>query len=282
MITTRDVAAWQGHVGRVAQTTQYLDATSLERFLAVLGLPVGEAPATVPEMAHWAYFLPMTADADIGPDGHLKRGGFMPPVTLPRRMFAGGATRFHRPLAVGAEATCATRIADVTHKAGRAGDLVFVGLERTVSQGGETCLVESQTIVYRDAGARVAPVERSDPAALEAPVWTPSPVHLFRFSAVTFNAHRIHYDAPYAREEEGYPGLVVHGPFTASMLCRLAMREAAGRRMGEFSFRALAPLFADQPVRLRATPEGNTIKLVALRQDGKTAVSASATFLPIT
>lgn len=279
-IQPEDVAAWRACVGRVETAVQFLDPTSLRRFLAVLGESAGADPTIVPEMAHWAYFLPMTANGDIGPDGHVKRGGFMPPVTLPRRMFAGGTTRFHRPLAVGDEATCRTRIAGVTHKAGRTGDLVFVELERTLSQAGETCLVESQTIVYRDAGGSVAPVERSDPAALEEPVWTPGPVHLFRFSAVTFNAHRIHYDAPYARTEEGYPGLVVHGPLTASMLCRLAARTAAGRRMSEFSFRAMAPLFADQPIRLRAMPGGDTIEAVALRQDGQTAVAASATFAP--
>ena len=279
-IQPADVDAWRAYVGREETVSQYLDAVSLARFLAVLGESVDADTGTVPEMAHWAYFLPMTANDDIGPDGHVRRGGFMPPVTLPRRMFAGGSTSFHRPLRVADEATCRTRIADVTHKAGRSGDLVFVELERTFSQAGDTCAVEKQTIVYRDAGGSVAPVGRTDPAALEEPVWTPGPVHLFRFSAVTFNAHRIHYDEPYAKAEEGYPGLVVHGPLTASMLCRLAARAAAGRRMSGFSFRAMAPLFADQPIRLRATREEEKVEAVALRQDGQIAVAASATLAP--
>ena len=139
-------------------------------------------------------------------------------------------------------------------------------------------MVERQTIVYRDAGAAVAPVERGDPLALEEPVWTPGPVDLFRFSAVTFNAHRIHYDEPYATAVEGYPGLVAHGPFTASMLCRLAARTAGGRRMTEFAFRAAAPLFAGQPVRLRAKADGDIVETAALRQDGLAAVTARATF----
>lgn len=277
-IQPRDVVAWRGHVGRAETTSQRLDAITLKRFLCVLGEPAGADPETVPPMAHWAYFLPMTANEDIGEDGHVKRGGFMPPVALPRRMFAGGATRFLRPLAVGHDAECRTRIADVVHKVGRTGDLVFVELERTLSQAGEACLVENQTIVFRDAGAAVPAVEDSDPAARDESVWTPGPVDLFRFSAVTFNGHRIHYDEPYATTEEGYPGLVVHGPFTASMLCWLAARTAGGARMTEFSFRAAAPLFAGQPVRLRATADGNTVDATALRQDGQTAVTARAIF----
>lgn len=276
-IGPQDIADWSAFVGRGETVGQHLDETVLKRFLLVLG-EAGATGGIVPPMAHWAYFLPMTANEDIGPDGHLKRGGFMPPVTLPRRMFAAGATRFLRPLSTGREAACATRIADVAHKSGHSGDLVFVEVERTVSQSGAACVVERQTIVYRDAGAAVAPVERGDPLALEEPVWTPGPVDLFRFSAVTFNAHRIHYDEPYATAVEGYPGLVAHGPFTASMLCRLAARTAGGRRMTEFAFRAAAPLFAGQPVRLRAKADGDIVETAALRQDGLAAVTARATF----
>lgn len=276
-IAPQDIADWSAYAGRSETTSQHLDETVLKRFLLVLG-ESGATDGTVPPMAHWAYFLPMTANGDIGPDGHLKRGGFMPLVTLPRRMFAAGTTRFLNDLAIGREATCTARILDVTHKSGRSGDLVFVEVERTVSQSGTACVIERQAIVFRDAGASVPAVEQSDPAALEEPVWTPDPVDLFRFSAVTFNGHRIHYDEPYATGEEGYPGLVVHGPLTASMLCRLAARTADGVRMTEFSFRAAAPLFAGQPVRLRANADGNTVEAVALRQDGQTAVTARATF----
>ncbi len=276
-IAPQDIAEWSAYAGRSETTSQYLDETTLKRFLLVLG-ESGATGGSVPPMAHWAYFLPMTANEDIGPDGHLKRGGFMPPITLPRRMFAAGTTRFLHALSTGKEATCTTRIVDVAHKSGRSGDLVFVETERTIGQSGATCVIERQTIVFRDAGAAVPAVEDSDPAAKDEPVWMPGPVDLFRFSAVTFNGHRIHYDEPYATTEEGYPGLVVHGPFTASMLCRLAARTAGGARMTEFSFRAAAPLFAGQPVRLRATAEGNIVDAAALRQDGQTAVTARATF----
>ncbi|BCH29797.1 acyl-CoA dehydrogenase [Mesorhizobium sp. L-8-10] len=277
-IEPNDVAAWRDAIGRVRTETQYLDAATLQRFLLVLGESSGRELEAVPEMAHWAYFLPMTSNSEIGPDGHAQRGNFMPPITLRRRMFAGGTTRFIRSLLVSREATCSTRIADVTHKAGRSGDLVFVELERTLTQAGETCVIETQTIVFSNPVATVSRVEPTDPAALEYPVWTPGPVDLFRFSAVTFNAHRIHYDEPYACREEGYPGLVVHGPLTASMLCRLAARALGDGRMTSFSFRAAAPLFAGQPVRLRTVVEGGTVEATARRQDGVIAVTGSATF----
>lgn len=279
-ISPADFSEWRDFVGRTETVFQEIDAVSLVRYLRVLGETIGAAPEAVPEMAHWAYFLPMTSNEDLGPDGHVKRGSFPPGITLSRRMFAGGSTRFLAPLLVGHEASCRTRIADVSYKSGRTGDLVFVELERALSQSGRVCLIESQTIVYRGSMGVTTPVEPSDPAAFDDPVWTPSSVDLFRFSAVTFNAHRIHYDLPYATGEEGYPGLVVHGPLTASMLCRLCARTVYGRSLTEFAFRATAPLFVGQPVRLRAHVEAGTVKAVALRQDGQVAVTAKARFAP--
>lgn len=280
-ISPDQLADWRSFVGREHVETQFLDTVALRRFLLVLGEDIDGDITVVPEMGHWAYFLPMTSNRDIGADGHLRRGGFMPPVTLPRRMFAAGATRFLAPLAVGHDAACITRIADVAYKSGRSGDLVFVELERTFSQHGQIRAIEAQTIVYREAGGTIPAVARTDLHPADAPVWTPGPVDLFRFSAVTFNAHRIHYDEPYARGEEGYPGLVVHGPLTASMLCRLAARtgrDAGLGRMTGFQFRATAPLFSGQPIRLRASIDGNVVETSARRQDGVDSVSASATF----
>lgn len=269
---------YRSFIGGTEAARQYLDPVGLKRFLTVLG-ENGEAPAALPAMAHWAYFLPLPSNDEIGEDGHPRRGGFLPPVALPRRMFASGSSEFHAPLRVGAEAACTTRIVDVTHKDGRSGELVFLELEKTISQDGETCVVERQTIVYRGDGGRVPPVEPAPEAGASGDaVWRPGPVDLFRFSAVTFNGHRIHYDAPYAADVEGYPGLVVHGPFTASKLCRLAASLRPGGTMTRFAFRAAAPLFCGQPVRLRAEEGEDGLALSAIRQDGKVAVAAQASF----
>lgn len=278
-LSSGEVDLYLSFVGRTETVRQYLDPVSLRRFLVVLGED-GEAPEVVPAMAHWAYFLPLPSNDGIGEDGHPRPGGFLPPVALPRRMFASGSSVFRAPLRVGAEAECTTRIVDVAHKDGRSGELVFLELEKTVSQGGEACIVERQTIVYRGEGGKVPPVEPApeDEAAGGDAVWRPGSVDLFRFSAVTFNGHRIHYDAPYATDVEGYPGLVVHGPFTASKLCRLAAAVRPGRTMGRFAFRAAAPLFCGQPVRLRAEESEDGLALSAIRQDGKVAVAAQATF----
>ncbi|MCO5155848.1 MAG: MaoC family dehydratase N-terminal domain-containing protein [Aquamicrobium sp.] len=269
---------YRSFIGRTEAARQYLDPVSLKRFLTVLG-ENGEAPAALPAMTHWAYFLPLPSNDEIGEDGHPRRGGFLPPVALPRRMFASGSSEFHAPLRAGAEAECVTRIVDVVHKDGRSGELVFLELDKTISQDGETCVVERQTIVYRGDGAKVPPVEPAPEAGAGGDaVWRPGPVDLFRFSAVTFNGHRIHYDAPYAADVEGYPGLVVHGPFTASKLCRLAAGMRPGRAMASFAFRAAAPLFCGQPVRMRAEAGEDGLALSAIRQDGKVAVAAQASF----
>lgn len=279
-IDPTELSAWRDYIGRSETLTQNLDAVTLHRFLAAVGEIVDADPKVVPEMAHWAYFLPVTAHEDLGPDGHAKRGGFLPPVTLPRRMFAGSSTRFLRPLLIGEDTTCKSRIVDVVHKTGSTGDLVFVVVERALSQRGEISLIERQTIVYRGAGGRVSAVERTDPDALAEPIWTPSPVQLFRFSAVTFNSHRIHYDETYATGEEGYPALVVQGPLVATMLRGMISRGAHGKSLHEFSFRVAAPLFVGQPVRLRTAAEGDEISAIAHRQDGLVAVTARAAIAP--
>ena len=210
-----------------------------------------------------------------GVDGHPLRGAFLPAVTLPRRMFAAAAMRFPAPLLVGEPGTLRLTVADVRHRHGQSGDLVFVEVDRVLSQGGTDRVTERQTIVYRDAGGRVAPVQ-PEPGEVFEDAWHPGPVDLFRFSAVTFNAHRIHYDLPYAQGEEGYPGLVVHGPFTAAKLCALAAASRPGAAMRGFAFRAAAPLFAGQPVRLRPGATPRTFE--ARRCDGVAAMTAEADF----
>ncbi len=235
--------------------------------------------AALPPLWHWFFFLQKVPQSRLGPDGHPERGGFMPPIELPRRMFAGARVRFAHPLRIGKSAVRQSEIREVSTKEGRSGRLAFVTVAHTLRQDGEVCIEEQQDIVYREQGA---PVPAPVPVALP-PVppgsWTrmvtPDPTLLFRFSSLTFNAHRIHYDRPYATTIEGYPGLVVHGPLTALMLLELVRRETP-RRVAAFAFRVQGPLFDTAPFRLVATPVDGGAALEAQGPDGKTAISASA------
>jgi 3-methylfumaryl-CoA hydratase len=233
----------------------------------------------LPPLWHWFYFLPKVPHARLGSDGHPMRGGFMPPIDLPRRMFAGARVRFPRPLVIGPQATRQSVIRDVSIKDGRSGRLAFVTVHHTIRQEGEICIEEEQDIVYREPGAPVAAPPVIELAPVPAGSWsrtvTPDPMLLFRFSALTFNAHRIHYDRPYAMATEGYPGLVVHGPLTAVMLLEL-VRFGTPRRVTAFSFRGQAPLFDLAPFRLVATPTQNRVELEAQGPDGRTTLTAAA------
>ena len=264
-VSDDDLAHWQSWIGRTETREEVIEAESLRRYAAVLGESL-DVERTRPSLAHWATFLPVVPPDQIGVDGHPKRGGFLPPISLPRRMFASADMRFRGDLRLGAVAARTSTVRDLRHRSGASGELVLVEVEHVVTQDGEERVVERQTILYRGSGGRVAPVE--DRGLGGAETWTPSPVDLFRFSAVTFNSHRIHYDLPYATGEEGYPGLVVHGPFTAARLFGFAT--AVAGRPATFSFRAVAPLFASQPVRLEAGDDAGTYR--AIRCDGVVAM----------
>ncbi|MBL8628581.1 MAG: MaoC family dehydratase N-terminal domain-containing protein [Rhodospirillaceae bacterium] len=268
-----EIEKWRTWIGKSESRTEILDVESLRRFAAAIGEDL-DVEKTQPSLAHWAFFLPVVSPDQIGPDGHSKRGGFLPAITLPRRMFASSQMRFDRPLTMGRPATRTSVIADVKHKPGKSGDLVLVDVEHTITQGGKDCVVERQTIVYRGDGGRTPAVVAVEQAADPADVlWQPGPVDLFRFSAVTFNSHRIHYDHAYTTEIEGYPGLVVHGPFTAAKLYGYAAK--TGGPLKAFAFRASAPLFVGQPVRLTGGDASQEVR--AVRCDGVTAMSATVT-----
>jgi 3-methylfumaryl-CoA hydratase len=273
-ITPEEIERWRAYVGRSETRRQVLDIESARRFAAAVGADL-DVERTPPPLGHWAYFLEAVGQDGLGPDGHPRRGeGLLPPVRLPRRMFASAAMTFAEPLFLGHEAELTLTVAEVNHRSGRTGDLVFVEVDRTLTQDGRVRLTERQTIVYRGVGVPTPAVRPSGGAALPGDeVWTPGPVDLFRMSAVTFNSHRIHYDLPYATGEEGYPGLVVHGPFTAVKLCALARARAAAP-LTSFSFRANAPLFVGQPVRLRAGTAPGAVE--AVRCDGVVAMTAQA------
>lgn len=268
--SAEDIAHWQQWIGRTQSITERIEPLVLRRYGAALGEPHQEG-GPLPSLAHWAFFIDTVPPDGLGTDGHPKRGGFLPPVTLPRRMFAASDMRFHAPLEVGTEATRTSRVASLAHKSGKSGDLVLVEVAHEVEQAGRTCISEKQTIVYRGTGAPVPTVEDKGMSRTgDGQIWEPGPVDLFRFSAVTFNSHRIHYDLPYAQQEEGYPGLVVHGPFTAARLFGFA-RERHGP-LKRFSFRAQAPMFAGQPILLCEGAEAGQV--VARRCDGTDAFVA--------
>ena len=237
----------------------------------------------LPPLWHWLYFLPPHRQSEIGPDGHPRRGGFLPPVPMPRRMWAGGRLQWMQanPLSVGDAARRISRIESVTHKVGRTGDLLFVQVAHEVHNASGLALVEAQDIVYRaaaQAGDPVpAPVAAEQGAAWQREV-TPDDVLLFRYSALTFNGHRIHYDRKYAAEVEGYPGLIVHGPLIATLLVDLLRRHLPGAFIKSFNFKAVQPTFDLHPFRLNGQPsaDGKTVQLWAEDHEGWLTMQATA------
>lgn len=278
--TTQDFTAW---VGRTESSEEYISLTPMLAMAATLDDTSQDVAdgSPVPPLWHWCYFLPRAAQSSLNSDGHPPRGGFLPPIPYPRRMFAGSRLRFHRPLTIGQPARREGIIRNVQQKTGRSGALAFVTVGYTFSQAGETCIEEEQDIVYREPGPPAPVPEPAELPPVPAGAWsrtiTPTTTLLFRFSALTFNAHRIHYDRPYATSEEGYPGLVVHGPLTAMLLLQL-VRQHTSQPITGFRFRGQAPLFDLAPFRLVGTPaaDGSQVELMAQAPDGKTALSASA------
>ncbi len=275
----RPFADWIGKRESEEDVISLAPALGVNAMLDVEDQPLA-AGDPLPPLWHWFYFLTRVAQSRIGHDGHPERGGFLPPVDLPRRMFAGARLRFEAPLIIGAPATRQGEILDITEKSGGSGRLVFVTVRYRVLQDGGLCTEEEQDIVYRAPGAPApAPTPAEPVPTVPETAWTrtvvPDPVLLFRFSALTFNAHRIHYDRPYAMDEEGYPGLVVHGPLTALLLLEL-VRHNTEHQVTAFSFLGRAPLFDSHPFRLVGTPDEDGVDLEAQGLDGKTTMTARA------
>jgi 3-methylfumaryl-CoA hydratase len=244
--------------------------------------PPYKAGDELPPNWHRLYFLTAARPGEVGPDGHPERGRFLPAVPLPRRMFAGGRLEFLRPLRIGDSVTRVSEILSVEGKQGRSGDLVFVAVRHNFSVGGAVALEETQDLVYRAAdGSGASSPEPVEPAPWQRTV-NPDPVMLFRYSALTFNGHRIHYDYPYVTQEEGYPGLIVHGPLIATLLLDLLRRERPQARVTEFSFRAKQPLFSPHPFSVRGWPaaDGRSVRLVAANPEGSAAMVAQAVLAP--
>lgn len=269
----RPLGSW---IGREQRTVEVADPARLARAAATLDL-AGDAWLPMP---HWFHFTPDTPTGLLGADGHPLRGGFLPPVELPRRMFAGADIAFLAAWPMGAEIERTSRIADIRETSGSSGALTFVEVDHVYRAGGRVLVRERQTLVYRPAGgaAAVATPVATDAELLETVV--PSTALLFRFSAVTFNSHRIHYDQRYATEVEGYPDLVVHGPLLAALLAGAAARRH-GSAPSRFAFRAVAPAFVGLPIQLRARPaDGEIHRFEAGTPEGRLLMKAEARFGP--
>jgi len=234
----------------------------------------------LPPSWQWLYFLDTPSASITGPDGHPNPVELLPPAPLPRRMWAAGAMQIERPLHLGTPATRRSVIRSVDAKAGKSGPLIFVTLDHEISQGGALCLREEQNLVYRDVPSARAPLPPGEPPPTPAE-WsrtvTPDPVLLFRYSALTYNSHRIHYDRPYAVEREFYPALVVHGPLLATLLLDLAKANLGGASIRSFQFRAVRPTFDTHPFTLHGNREGMGLKLWSADHQGHLCMSATAT-----
>jgi 3-methylfumaryl-CoA hydratase len=243
--------------------------------------PLPKTGDPLPLLWHWLYFLPIHRRSELAADGHARLGGFLPPVPLPRRMYAGGRVEIHRPLRVGDQMSRLSCVEDVTYKQGRSGPLVFVKVRHRISSGAVLALTEDQDIVYRNesgpGGSVPQPVRAPEQASWVRHV-LPDEVLLFRYSALTFNGHRIHYDRRFTTTEQAYPGLVVHGPLIATMLADLVRDNMPKANVSAFSFRAIAPLFDTNPFRVCGRFDGQrTVELWAEGPGHVLAVEAVAT-----
>ncbi|MBX9632948.1 MAG: MaoC family dehydratase N-terminal domain-containing protein [Burkholderiales bacterium] len=269
-------------IGRTEVRTDHVTPTPIAALGATLDLDaVNSNPgAAVPPLWHWLYFLPLARQSTIGADGHPERGGFLPPVPLPRRMWAGGRLEFRRPLVIGADITRISRIRDVSIKTGRSGTLVFVTVDHEISDGEGVAIREEHDIVYRENPQPETPAPQPQPAPVDEAFRreiAPDPVLLFRYSALTFNGHRIHYDRPYVTEVEGYPGLIVHGPLIATLLLDLLHRNLPTAKVARFSFRAVRPVFDIHRFTVCGKPgAGGSVALWTRDHEGMLTMEASA------
>ena len=282
---TSDLSAWIGRSETVRDTAHPTPVVALTATLDHPAAPV-EPGMLLPPLWHWLYFLPLHRQSEIGADGHAKRGGFLPPVPLPRRMWAGSQFEFRTAVRVGDRVARSSTIDGVTTKEGRTGKLVFVKVRHELRCNGaaEPSLVEFHDIVYREA-RRPGDIEPPPRAAPENAAWqreiVPDDVLLFRYSALTFNGHRIHYDRRYVTEVEGYPGLVVHGPLIATLLLDLLRRERPDAEVATFRFKAVRPTFDLHPFKVSGAPQidgdGKAIRLWASDHEGWLTMDATAT-----
>ncbi len=277
-----DLPLLQTWIGRGQDASDVIDARRAAALAATLDLDAAPGEGEpLPPLWHWLGFLPCDRASDLGEDGHARRGGFLPPVPLPRRMWAGSRFEFARPLRVGVPVGRRSTVESVDLKQGRSGALVFVTVRHAFTDADGPLLDEWHDIVYREPPTPDAPTPPVQSAPTDA-AWertlVPDPVLLFRYSALTFNGHRIHYDRSYATGVEGYPGLVFHGPLQATLLLELLRAERPSAAVATFAFRALRPVFDTAPLTVCGAPaEDGTVRLWIRDPDGALAMDATAT-----
>ena len=279
---------WDNWIGREQVQRDTLDNALANRWFATFNLDASPI-VMMPQGIHLCLCTPEAPQTALGKDGHPKRDesdqSFFPPIPLARRMWAASEIEFLEPIPIGADIERTSRIASIAEKEGKSGKLGFVDVEHVTKADGGIAVREKQTLVYRDAVAGYAPLSPPEPsrAAFDAASWdqhqqiTPDPRLLFRFSALTFNTHRIHYDLPHARDVERYRGLVVHGPLMASLLLQMAAKVLGENKLKTFNFRAVSPAIADEPLHMAIRKSGDGYELGTFASDGRQCVKASAT-----
>jgi len=276
MSKSQNFDAW---IGKSQSLVSDIDQRQVDLLSVTLDRPSLKAGEVLPHCWHWSWFNEAKPASELGRDGHSKRGGFLPPIELPRRMWAGGSLEFLSPIKIGKKITKRTTIETVAEKNGSTGKLCILTLHHELFDGETLCINEKQNLVYRED-----PKPNSKPASLIEPpsnaeisrTITPDPVLMFRYSALTFNGHRIHYDVDYARDVEGYPGLVFHAPLTATLLCGLAKELADGTPLKSFNYRATAPLFGHEPFTIHGRKHADGITVWAQTPNGGQAMIGEA------
>lgn len=282
MTETLDLAHLKQWIGRSTEATDIVTSQLVKGLRATLFQEIGEPNSgdVAPYTVHWCLAQPVYPHDQLGPDGHPTRGGFLPPVPLPRRMWAGGEVQFIDPLRVGDLATRMSRIVDVTLKNGSTGPLCFVSVEHIVSSPRGVALRERQDIVYRDIGTTPAAPAKAPPAPPSAEhreTHVSDPVLLFRYSALTFNGHRIHYDRDYVTKVEGYPGLIFHGPLQAALLVEFAAK-LKGKVPAKFSYRGVQPLFEGTEFSVNANAVDNGFEVWTANAERQPTMKATASW----
>ncbi|MBA3941336.1 MAG: hypothetical protein C0520_09020 [Sphingopyxis sp.] len=282
------MSEWSAWIGREDLRRDHVDPAAVNRWLATLDR-AAPADGSVPQAYHWCLCLPDAPTAILGADGHPVRedsdNSFLPPIPLPRRMWAASKVEFIAPLRPGQSVMRRSRVVSITEKQGGSGKLVFAEVAHETHGDGELAIRETQSIVFREpapAGAPPAPPPPGDggfdPSGWDAHrILVPSEALLFRYSALTFNSHRIHYDLPYATREEGYRGLVVHGPLTATLLLDLAQRHFGDNAVRCFDFRGTSPAICGEDLHLVLRGSGDAGELGAFAADGRQIMAATAT-----
>ncbi len=279
---TIDINHLRQYLGRSESHSDAMSAMPAAALAATLNLPPPFAGAPLPPLWHWLYFLPLAKQSDLGPDGHPRGIGLLPQIPLPRRMWAGSRITYLQPLKTGEPAQKVATLAKIDLKEGQSGPLVFVQTRYEMSHASGVAVVEEQDIVYREAATPGSAPPPARPAPTNA-VWEkqvqPDPMLLFRYSALIFNAHRIHYDRPYVTGVEGYPGLVVHGPLIATLLAGLLPEHLPEAKVKTMSVRAMSPLFDIAPFTVCGRPENNGALLWATNAEGGLAMEIKVEFV---